>query len=146
MNNIQGINNYGGPNAIPPTGSREAGAAPEPATPAEKADQVEISSVGRYLQKIAMLPDIRAEKVEEVRQGLAPMMSKANYPLPWIISSMNIIRRKCPITLIPFSTNKGRQLRLPLFFEGLAGICLWLDRDAKFCVSVVLGRGEKGVR
>ena len=71
MNNIQGINNYGGPNAIPPTGSREAGAAPEPVTPADEAAQVEISSVGRYLQKIAMLPDIRAEKVEEVRQGLA---------------------------------------------------------------------------
>ena len=70
-NIIQGIKGYGGPNLIGPTGTGGTGAPPPPAPPEGETDQVEISSVGRYLQKIAMLPEMRAEKVEEIRQALA---------------------------------------------------------------------------
>ena len=70
MSNINGINGYGGPNAIPPNGPRGSQPAPAPITPADEPDQVEISSMARYLQKIAMLPEMRTEKVQSVRQAL----------------------------------------------------------------------------
>ena len=82
MNNIQGINSCGGPNGIVP--SNPPGAKPEPPPSASKSetDQVEISSVARYLQKIAMLPEIRAEKVEEVRQALSAGVYDVESKLP----------------------------------------------------------------
>ena len=70
MSNIQGINGYGGPHAVSPSGTRDNKAAEAPTQSVGETDQVEISSVGRYLQKIAMLPEIRADKVETVRQAL----------------------------------------------------------------------------
>ena len=70
MSNINGINGYGGPNAIPPTGPRGSQPASTPTPPVDEPDQVEISSVARYLQKIAMLPETRTEKVQQVRQAL----------------------------------------------------------------------------
>ena len=70
MSNINGINGYGGPNAIPPSGPRGSQPAPVPIPPAGEPDQVDISSVARYLQKIAMMPEIRTEKVQPVRQAL----------------------------------------------------------------------------
>ncbi|MCP4707128.1 MAG: flagellar biosynthesis anti-sigma factor FlgM [Planctomycetes bacterium] len=70
MSNINGINGYGGPNAIPPGGPRGSQPPPVPIPPADEPDQVEISSVARYLQKIAMLPEMRTEKVQSARQAL----------------------------------------------------------------------------
>lgn len=71
MNNINGINGYGGPNAIGPSGRQ----GPNPGKPAAQAvkggDQVEISPVAHYLQKIAMLPEIRLEKVNPIKHALA---------------------------------------------------------------------------
>ena len=72
MNNINGINGYGGPSAIRPpypegTPPGRSSAAPA----AEQSDQVEISPIAHWLQKIALLPEIRRDKVEAVRQALA---------------------------------------------------------------------------
>ena len=70
MSNINGINGFGGPNAIPPTGPRGSQPASAPIPSADEPDQVEISPVARYLQKIALMPEIRTEKVQQVRQAL----------------------------------------------------------------------------
>ncbi len=71
MNNINGINSYGGPNAIGPPGPQSSNPG-KPAAEVEKSsDQVEISSIAQYLQKIALLPEIRPEKVNPVKQALA---------------------------------------------------------------------------
>ena len=75
MNNINGINPYpklGSVNAPKPASSEAAPlAAQQAAQSAEKADKVEISSIARYLSQIAQMPDIRFEKVEQIRQALA---------------------------------------------------------------------------
>ncbi len=71
MNNINGVNGYGRIPALGPqnslgntqNSSRQVQANPEK-------DQVEISSIAHYLSKISSLPDIRAEKVNEIRQQL----------------------------------------------------------------------------
>ena len=71
MNNIDRINGYGqlpmvgqspgqGAESVKPTGPTET-----------RGDQVEISQNALWLSKISQLPDIRAEKVEQIRQGLA---------------------------------------------------------------------------
>ncbi|MBN1437286.1 MAG: flagellar biosynthesis anti-sigma factor FlgM [Sedimentisphaerales bacterium] len=74
MNNINGINSYpklGSINAPKPASSDAAPQASPASQPGEKADQVEISSIARYLSQIAQMPDIRFEKVEQIRQALA---------------------------------------------------------------------------
>ncbi len=71
MNNINSINRYSGVSAIRPDSPAKA-AAPSGAAAAEsQSDRVEISPVAQFLSKIAEMPEIRAEKVEEVRQALA---------------------------------------------------------------------------
>ncbi|MBN2378012.1 MAG: flagellar biosynthesis anti-sigma factor FlgM [Sedimentisphaerales bacterium] len=71
MTNIYGINGYRG--AQPINSAMSKGAGPAKSAPAEtnRADQVEISNVARFLSKISQMPDIRAEKVEEIRQVIA---------------------------------------------------------------------------
>ena len=71
MNNIQGINGYTGPQAVgpkPASGSGRSKTAPQQNS---DADKVEISQIANLLSRTAMLPDIRAEKVQNVRQALA---------------------------------------------------------------------------
>ncbi len=72
MNRIEGINSYSrlGPISAASTGGANK-PAPAAATGATQDDQVEISSVARYLSRIAAMPGIRAEKVETIRQALA---------------------------------------------------------------------------
>ncbi len=70
MNNIYGINGYGGPQPIRPQRSTGTGTPQDATAPAKKTDQVEISQIAQYLQKIATMPDIRAEKVENVKKAL----------------------------------------------------------------------------
>ena len=70
MNNIYGINGYGGPHPIQPQRSTSTGTPQDATAPDKKTDQVEISQIARYLQKIATMPDIRAEKVENVKKAL----------------------------------------------------------------------------
>lgn len=71
MTNIYGINGYRG--AQPINAAMNKGAGPAKPAPAAtgRSDQVEISSVARFLSKISQMPDIRAEKVEEIRQAIA---------------------------------------------------------------------------
>ena len=72
MNRIEGINSY---SQLGPIGAASTGGADQPgkAAPSGGAedDQVEISSVARYLSLISGMPEIRAEKVEAIRQALA---------------------------------------------------------------------------
>ena len=71
MNNIQGINGYGGPRAVGPQSQASSGEAVARPTPTTNADEVEISQIARFLSQIATMPEIRAEKVDIIRQGLA---------------------------------------------------------------------------
>ncbi|MBN2210461.1 MAG: flagellar biosynthesis anti-sigma factor FlgM [Sedimentisphaerales bacterium] len=73
VNNVRNINNYTPP---PPVGQTSpAGGAgksrPLPSRAASGADKVEISPIAQFLSRIAEIPDIRAEKVEQIRQELA---------------------------------------------------------------------------
>ena len=72
MNDIQGINGYARSNSIRASQNAEANQAKRASVSASrKEDAVEISQIAMYLSKIAEMPDIRQEKVEEVRQALA---------------------------------------------------------------------------
>ena len=73
VNNIRNISNYSPP---PPVGHTSAagGSGPSRSSPpkaAASSDQVEISPVAQFLSRIAEMPAIRAEKVEQIRQQLA---------------------------------------------------------------------------
>lgn len=75
MNNINSINSYsklGSVNPTKPSASENGQAAPPQASQnGGKADQVEISPAARFLSQISQMPDIRFEKVEQIRQELA---------------------------------------------------------------------------
>ena len=71
MNNIQGINGYGGPPVVGPQSQGRGGVNQPTAMPKGSSDKVEISPVAQFLSKIAEMPDIRPEKVESIRQALA---------------------------------------------------------------------------
>ena len=74
MNNINGINSYpklGSVNAPKLASPDAAPQAPQTAQAGEKADKVEISPIARYLSQISQMPDIRFEKVEQIRQAIA---------------------------------------------------------------------------
>ena len=72
MSKIHGINGYGGPAAIGSSAARPspAGGA-SPGAGEVKRDQVEISEAARALGQIASMPEIRFEKVQEIREALA---------------------------------------------------------------------------
>ena len=69
MNDINRVNAYG---QVPPVG-RPPNSGPGKSQPetsgSPKDDQVQISQNAIYLSKIAALPEIRAEKVENVKQA-----------------------------------------------------------------------------
>jgi negative regulator of flagellin synthesis FlgM len=67
---IYGPSHVHGAQAISaPHASRSgATAAPRSASPT---DEVQISSVGQYLDQISQLPDIRSGRVEQIRQQIA---------------------------------------------------------------------------
>lgn len=78
MNNIQGINPYTGPQAVGPQPAKESGPSNTPAQRNSGADKVEISQIANLLSRTAMLPDIRADKVQNVRKAL----QQGTYDLP----------------------------------------------------------------
>ena len=71
MNNIQGVNGYGGPRPVRSHAEPGTGAIRPSGPPSSGKDKVEISQVARYLSELASMPEIRAEKVEQVSQALA---------------------------------------------------------------------------
>ena len=71
MNDIQGVNGYGGPRAVRPHTEPGSGVIRPSGPPSPGKDQVEISQVARYLSEIASMPEIRAEKVEKATQALS---------------------------------------------------------------------------
>ena len=70
MNDINRINAYG---QVPPVG-RAPNSGPNKSQPessgSQKDDQVQISQNAIYLSKIAALPEIRADKVENIKQAI----------------------------------------------------------------------------
>lgn len=81
MNNIIGINGAGGAQPLRP--QTTANAEPLQAQPAtsENVDQVEISDDARLLHKIAQLPDIRTDKVLQIKQAIAQGTYESNEKL-----------------------------------------------------------------
>jgi negative regulator of flagellin synthesis FlgM len=71
MNNIQGINGYSGPNAITNQTPSVASGPQAAKQVAESQDSVEISQIARFMNEIAMMPEIRTEKVNAIREALA---------------------------------------------------------------------------
>ena len=70
MNNIYGINGFGGPHPLQPQSTSNSDPPRAKPVPHEKADQVEISDIARLMHKIAQLPDIRTDKVQQVQQAI----------------------------------------------------------------------------
>jgi len=70
MNNINGVNGYGPVESI----GQSSGGGAEKAKPkppvANKGDQVEISPKARLMSLLASMPEIRTEKVQEIKQAL----------------------------------------------------------------------------
>ena len=89
MNNINGINSYSKLGAVGPTSSAGPGTTPQtPPATQRKPDEVQISSIARYLSDIAAMPSIRAEKVEQIRQALADGSYDLEGKLPLAIERM----------------------------------------------------------
>jgi len=81
MNNIYGINGFGGPNPLRPQSTPNSSPERPKPLPVEKADQVVISDVARLMHKIAQLPEIRTEKVHQVKQAIAQGMYESEEKL-----------------------------------------------------------------
>jgi flagellar biosynthesis anti-sigma factor FlgM len=88
MSNVNGVNGYGGPRAIGPQPSTASPTTVRKDSLTKKEDQVEISQLARYMGQIAALPDIREEKVENVRQALAEGKYDVEGKLPAAIDKM----------------------------------------------------------
>jgi len=71
MNDIQGINGFGGLEPVRPQGESLSGSARAVPEAPDEGDQVEISPIARFLSQIAAMPDIRQDKVESIREALA---------------------------------------------------------------------------
>ncbi len=70
MNNINGINGYGPVELIgQSSGGGAEKAKPKPAA-TSKEDQVEISPKARLMSQLASMPEVRAEKVQQIRQAI----------------------------------------------------------------------------
>ncbi len=72
MNNINGINGYQSPQVLRTnsTNNTNAQATPSSSNSLESDDQVEISSMAQYFNQISELPEVRADKVESIRQAI----------------------------------------------------------------------------
>ena len=71
MNNINRVEGY---QKLPPIGPSPGGKprnGPSMPQAGKSEDQVQISQAALFLSKIAQMPEIRAEKVEAIRQSLA---------------------------------------------------------------------------
>jgi len=63
---LEGVNGVRPPGFDGPKGARDRGDAPAPGK-SDKPDKVELSSAGLLLARLRAMPEIRAEKVEEIR-------------------------------------------------------------------------------
>jgi negative regulator of flagellin synthesis FlgM len=71
MNNIYGINGFGGAHPLRAQATVNSGPSQLKAASGEKVDPVEISDIARLMHKIAQLSEIRTEKVQQVEQALS---------------------------------------------------------------------------
>jgi len=72
MSNINGVGGYSGLRAVSAALSQRSGRISQAEGSDEtKQDEVEISSIARYMSEIAAMPAMRMEKVNEVREALA---------------------------------------------------------------------------
>ena len=66
---VEGISGIRPPGFDGPKGARDGGSPPQ-APQAAKPDHVEISTAGLLLARLQAMPDIRKEKVEEIREQI----------------------------------------------------------------------------
>ncbi len=70
MSDIGGIQGSAGSEQIRPVGGQSYAQSPQPVSPGEQGDTVEISLTAEMLGKMHALPDIRVEKVAPIRQAI----------------------------------------------------------------------------
>ena len=70
MVDVRAVDGAGGPARIDRTQQAKI-AETRPKGPCGRPDRVEISDVARFLDELARMPEIRAEKVEQVRRAIA---------------------------------------------------------------------------
>jgi negative regulator of flagellin synthesis FlgM len=88
MNNINGINSYQGPDIVRPEQAKDLNLARISSPTASKTDQVEISQMARLMSKLSVVPDVRADKVNAIRQGLADGSYDVESKLPQALDKM----------------------------------------------------------
>lgn len=71
MSNIHGINGSRPVRVIKPQMTPPNKKTPAAYTPQVGTDEVEISPIARYLSQVAAIPDIRDDKVQDIRTALA---------------------------------------------------------------------------
>ena len=79
---IQGLAQVHGPQAINPPHAPRGTAAYESARPAFGADEVSISPLGQMFDRLSQIPDIRADRVNQLRAAIAD----GNYDSPERVS------------------------------------------------------------
>jgi len=68
---VQQAGGVQGPQPVQPNRAAARAAQAHAATRPTRTDQAEISDQARFLEKLSRLPEVRAEKVEAVRRGIA---------------------------------------------------------------------------
>ena len=69
--NVHPTGGIQGPQPVQPTRPTTKPERAEAAPAAARADRVEISDRARFLEKLSRLPEVRAEKIDAVRKGIA---------------------------------------------------------------------------
>jgi flagellar biosynthesis anti-sigma factor FlgM len=88
MNNINGINSYQGPDIVRQEQAKDLNPTRIPSSSASKTDQVEISQMARLMSKLSVMPDVRTDKVNTIRQGLADGSYDIESKLPQALDKM----------------------------------------------------------
>jgi len=70
MNGVNGVNGPGNLQPIQPVHTHRAGQVPAQQPAARRDDTVEISDTANFMSRIAELPDVRQEKVAQVRAAI----------------------------------------------------------------------------
>ncbi len=87
MGQVNGISGYQQIPAVQQTQNRSSDGAKTPPSVSSKPDSVEISPTAQLLGKISTFPEIRQEKVEEIRAQLANGTYDIDGKLPEAIDS-----------------------------------------------------------
>ena len=68
---VQGVGATGGARPVGPAGPTEQAGKPAGTKPIDTEDQLEISQAARMLENASRSPDIRAERIEQIKAAIA---------------------------------------------------------------------------